>query len=64
MLYVDLGLLKKKILSDVFSCLTLHEKICLFLFLRKLQRNLSKCSSTALVIDTFYVKYCLLLAQY
>ena len=55
MLYVDLGLFKKKILSDVFSCLTLNEKLCLFLFLRKLQRNLSKCSSTALVIDTFYV---------
>ena len=34
-----------------------------FLYLRKLSRNWGKFSSTALVVGTFYVKYCSLLKQ-
>ena len=36
----------------------------IFFYPRTLSQNWGKFSSTALVIDTFYVKYCFLLKQY
>ena len=64
---IDLGILFEKSLSKVFGQIKLNKKgsrnICIYL-LKKLSRLRRKFYSTALVLDTFYVKYCSVLTQY
>ena len=53
-------------LSEVFGRIKLHKKSrnIIFFYLRKLSRLRGQFCSTALVIDTLYVKYCSVLTQY
>ena len=63
---IDLGLFSlEKSLSKVFGCIKLHKKGSWFFFyLKKLFQLRDQFCSSALVIDTFYVKYCSILTHY
>ena len=56
----DLGIFSKKSVSEVFGRIKLHKNnLEIYYFLLR-----GQFFSTALVIDTFNVKYCSILSQY